>query len=190
MILPIHVYGDPVLREPTVPVEGDSEELQTLIDDMIETMQGADGIGLAAPQVGRKERLFVADVRPLLDEIPPEEFSALPAQPMVCINPEIEWESEEEIDFEEGCLSIPDIREFVSRPARIRLRFLDRTFTEREVEVGGVLARVLLHEYDHLEGVLFIDHLSSFRRRLLRRRLRAMAAGDVDAAYPLATQAV
>lgn len=187
MILPIHVYGDPGLREPAEPVEADSETLQRLLDDMIETMRGAAGIGLAAPQVGRRERLFVIDLTPMLDEV--DDPESLPPQPMVCINPEIVWESEATCAFEEGCLSLPELRETVERPERIRLRYLDRRFEAQELDVGSLLARVLQHEYDHLEGVLFIDRISAFRRRLLKRRLRSMAQGDVEADYPLALNA-
>jgi peptide deformylase len=187
MILPIRVYGDPALRVQADDVTEDAPELQQLIDDMIETMHGAAGIGLAAPQVGRTERLFVVDLSPLMDEMTPEERAALPPQPMVLINPEIVAESEDETEFEEGCLSIPDVREIVVRPERIRIEYLDRHFEPQTLEVEALLARVIQHEYDHLEGVLFVDHISAFRRRLLRRRLREMAKGKVDADYPLAT---
>lgn len=186
MILPIRVYGDPILRKQTADVEETTDELQQLIDDMIETMGAAEGVGLAAPQVGRLERVFVADVTPMLDESDDLE-EELPEQPMVLINPEIVWESEEECEFEEGCLSIPDIRELVIRPERIRMRYLDRELAPHELEVGDVLARVLQHEFDHLDGVLFVDHIGSLRRRLLRRRLREMAKGDVEADYLLHT---
>lgn len=184
MILPIRLYGDQVLRTETETVTSDSPELQELIDDMLETMRGAEGVGLAAPQVGRRERVFVADVTPMLesDEL---DQDALPEQPMVLINPEITWESEAECEFEEGCLSIPDIREEVVRPERIRVRYLDREFNQLEVEVGNVLARVIQHESDHLDGILFIDHISPFRRRLLRRKLRDITKGDVEADYAL-----
>lgn len=185
MILPIHVFGDPVLRADTEEVTENTEELQDLIDNMIETMRGAAGLGLAGPQVGRPERLFVLDLAPMEDEVEEE----LPPQPMVIINPEIIWQSDEECDFEEGCLSIPGIREMVTRPERIRLRYVDRDFEEQELEVGDLLARVMQHEFDHLEGVLFTDYLSSFRKRLLRRRLREMKQGDIEADYALATDA-
>lgn len=185
MILPIRVYGDPILREMTEEVTSDSSELQELIDNMLETMRAAEGIGLAAPQVGRRERIFVVDLTPTCDT--PEELTKLPPQPMIFINPEIDWESESESEFEEGCLSIPDIREVVARPDQIRMTYLDREFTPREIEVSEMLARVLQHEYDHLEGVLFIDHITPFRRRLLRRRLREIASGNVEAEYLLHT---
>jgi peptide deformylase len=184
MVLPIYAFGHDALREDTEPVEDNTEELQTLIDNMIETMYAASGIGLAAPQVGRTERLFVVDVTPMADEMEAEN-EAIPPQPMVFINPELTWESEAETDFEEGCLSIPDVREVVTRPERVMVRYLDRDFNEQEREVGSVLARVIQHERDHLDGILFTDYLSSFRKRLLRRTLRQIAEGKVDAEYPL-----
>ena len=106
---------------------------------------------------------------------------------MVFVNPEIVWEGEDEVEFEEGCLSIPDVRELVTRPERIRIEYQDRHLEPQSLEVGDLLARVIQHEYDHLDGILFVDHISAFRRRLLRRRLREMAKGDVEADYPLAT---
>jgi peptide deformylase len=187
MVLSIYVYGTEALRQETEPVEENTEELQTLIDNMIETMYAASGIGLAAPQVGRSERLFVIDVTSMATEIE-EDGETVPPQPMVFINPEIVWESDAECDFEEGCLSIPDVREMVTRPERVTVRYLDRDFNEQEVEVGSMLARVIQHENDHLDGILFTDHLSSFRQRLLRRTLKRMARGDVEADYPLATR--
>ena len=189
MILPIYTYGQPVLREPAAAVEGDSPELQALIDDMIETMHGADGVGLAAPQIGRSLRLFVIDVSGYADEIG-EELGEVPSWaegPLVVINPEITVPDDAEpSDFEEGCLSIPDVRETVSRPDRLTVRFLDRHFAPREIAAGEFFARVVLHENDHLDGVLFTDKLSALRKRLLGRRLRAMQRGDVEADYPLA----
>lgn len=187
MVRPIYVYGTEALRRETDPVEENTEALQALIDDMIETMYAASGIGLAAPQIGRRERIFVVDASPMAEEAA-EDGAPLPPQPMVFINPEIVWESEAECELEEGCLSIPDVREMVTRPERVEIHYLDRDFNERELEVGSVLARVIQHEYDHLEGVLFVDHLSAFRRRLLKRTLKRMARGDVEADYPLATR--
>ncbi len=185
MILPVHVYGAPILREKTVPVEGDSPELQKLADDMIQTMHGADGIGLAAPQVGRTEMMFVVDVSPLEEDLAADGI-IIPEQPIVFINPEIVEKSDDVDEFEEGCLSIPDVREFVSRSLSIRVRYLDRDFRERELDASGLFARVILHELDHLQGILFIDHISPFRKRLLRRRLKEIADGNIEADYPLA----
>ena len=187
MILPIYVYGHDALRQETDPVEDNTEDLQSLIDDMIETMHNAAGIGLAAPQVGRSERLFVVDLTPMADEMA-EAGEPFPHQPMVFINPEIVEETDETVELEEGCLSIPEVRETVTRPERVRLRYRDRRFEEQEIEAGHMLARVLQHERDHLDGILFTDYLSSFRKRLLRRPLREMVNGEVEADYPLITK--
>lgn len=184
MVLPIRLYGHDALRQETTPVDENSEALQALIDNMIETMRNAAGIGLAAPQVGREERLFVVDVTPMATEME-EDDEPVPPQPMVFINPEIVAESDETTDMEEGCLSIPEVREAVTRPERVRVRYRDRDFEEQTLETGSVLARVVQHEHDHLDGVLFTDYLSSFRKRLLRRSLRQMTNGEIDADYPL-----
>ncbi len=187
MALPIYLYGHDALRQNTEPVEEDTDELQALIDNMIETMRDAAGIGLAAPQVNRSERLFVVDVTPMATEME-EDGEPVPPQPMVFINPEIVEESDTTTDMEEGCLSIPEVREAVTRPKRVRVRYRDRNFEQQEREVGSVLARVVQHEHDHLEGVLFTDYLSSFRKRLLRRSLRELTEGEVEADYPLIAQ--
>lgn len=187
MILPIRAYGDPILRAEAAPVTENPPALQRLIDDMIETMRGAEGAGLAAPQVGRSLRLFVADLLPSWHALPPDERPEIPPQPMVCINPEITWESEETAEFEEGCLSIPGVDEHVQRPDRVMLRYLDRDFQPQEIEGVHFTASVLQHERDHLDGVLHIDYLSPFRKRLIKGRLRRIARGDVDAAYPMQT---
>jgi peptide deformylase len=190
MILPIYVYGQPVLREPAREVEGDSSELQRLIDDMIETMHAASGVGLAAPQVGQSLRLFVADLSPYADDLADENGGEVPDYargPLVFINPELTLDDEsDEVDAEEGCLSIPDLRETVWRPDALRMRYLDRQFEARELQAEGMFARVLQHEADHLDGVLYLDYLSPLRRRLLQRRLKAIARGDCEADYPLA----
>ena len=193
MILPIYTYGQPILREETAPVEEDSPALQRLIDDMIETMHNAQGIGLAAPQVGRRERLFVADLTSAADEIRAAHDGALPwwaEAPVAFLNPEIvEADPASVVEFEEGCLSIPGLAEYVARPDRLRLRFLDRHFQPHALDADDVLARVFQHELDHLDGVLFVDRLSPLRKRLLRRRLQEMVEGRVQADYPLAPPA-
>ncbi len=190
MILPIYTYGQPILRKKTVPVGADSPELQQLIDDMIETMGQATGVGLAAPQVGRKERLFVINLSGPAEEIAEAEGGEVPfyaVAPFALINPEIvEADESNVLEFEEGCLSIPGIVEWVTRPDQLRVRFLDRQFTEHELEVDDIFARVFQHELDHLNGVLFLDHLSPLRKRLLKRRLAEMAGGVVEAEYLLA----
>lgn len=185
MILPIRAYGDPILRAPARPVAEDSPALQRLIDDMLETMRGAEGAGLAAPQVGHSLRLFVADLGPAWRSMSPEQRPDIPPQPMVCINPEIVFESEEEAEFVEGCLSIPGLDERLRRPERVTLRYLDRKFQPREIEGAGLIASVLQHEFDHLEGVLHIDYVSPLRKRLLQGRLRRIARGEVDVDYPM-----
>ncbi|MDE2995363.1 MAG: peptide deformylase [Bacteroidota bacterium] len=182
MVFPIYLLGTDILRQVTELVQEDSPELQTFIDDMIETMHAAKGIGLAAPQVGRMERVFIVDVSPMEEDFT-EAGVELPEQPMVFLNAEILAESEEETEFEEGCLSIPDIHEVVERPEALRIRYLDRSFTEREEEYDGMLARVIQHEYDHVDGVLFLDHLTSFKRRLLKRKLQDIREGRTDASY-------
>ncbi len=189
MILPIYAYGQPVLKTPAAPVAGDSAELQTLIDDMVETMHAAHGVGLAAPQIGKGLRLFVADLSPYAEDLA-EEYGEVPTWakgPLTLINPELEVEPAcDEVDMEEGCLSIPDLRETVWRPDRLRVRYLDRQFLPQELIAEGQLARVIQHENDHLDGVLYLDHLSPLRRRLLGRRLKAIARGEVEADYPMA----
>ncbi len=182
MIRPVYLLGTKALRKQTTPIESDSEDFQALVDDMIETMHGAKGIGLAAPQIGRDERVFVVDVSPMEEDF--EEMGVeMPEQPMVFINAEIVDESEHEGEFEEGCLSIPDIHEIVVRPTGIRIHYLDRNFETREETYSGILARVIQHEYDHVDGVLFLDHLTAFKRRLLKRKLDDIRNGLVDANY-------
>jgi peptide deformylase len=190
MVLPIYAYGQPVLRERATEVESDSPELQALIDDMIETMGVAHGAGLAAPQVGESLRLFVADLTSYAEDLAEDNDGVVPdyaTGPLVFINPElIVEEGAPEIDMEEGCLSIPDLRETISRPDVLRIRFLDRHFREHEWPVEGPLARVIQHETDHLDGVLYLDYLSPLRRKFLSRRLKAIARGDCEADYPMA----
>lgn len=189
MILPIYAFGQPVLREPALEVEGDSPELQTLIDDMIETMHAASGAGLAAPQIGKSLRLFVADLTSYADDLEDEDGNVpdYAHGPLVFINPEIVLDEDSpEVDVEEGCLSIPELRETVWRPDALRVRYLDRHFQPQEIVADGPLARVIQHEGDHLDGVLYLDYLSPLRRRLLKRRLSAIARGDIEADYPLA----
>ena len=187
MIIPIHVFGSPALRVEADPVTEDGVDFQKLVDDMIETMHGASGIGLASPQVGRTERLFVVDLSPVTRD---EESQAggpdvMWEEPVVFVNPEILEVSEEMSEYEEGCLSIPEVTEVVERPVAIRIKYLDRELQEQETELSGMPARVVQHEYDHLNGVLFTDRISPLRRRLLKRRLRDMAKGEVEADYPL-----
>lgn len=182
-ILPIVTYNDPILREKTKPVTETGEALDRLIEEMFETMYGAGGVGLAAPQIGRTERLFVIDAGPLLEETEDPDPG-----PMVFINPEIVDTGGEDVGLEEGCLSIPDVRDTISRPSSVTVHWLDRTMQEREETFNGWLARVIQHEADHLEGRLFIDYLSAFRRRLHQTRLNRINAGEIEAGYPVVSK--
>ncbi len=190
MILPIYAYGQPVLRESAAEVTPDEPGLQSLIDDMIETMRAANGVGLAAPQIGRSLRLFVADLSPYAEDLAEDHGGEVPewaTGPLVFINPVLDLdEASGEVDVEEGCLSIPDLRETVWRPDGLVVRYLDREFQEHTLPATGQLSRVIQHEADHLDGVLYLDHLSPLRRRLLQRRLKAIARGDAEADYELA----
>jgi peptide deformylase len=187
MIQPIYLLGTAVLRDPTVQVESDTPAIRELLSDMVETMHNARGIGLAAPQIGRSERIFVVDVSPMEEDFE-EEGIEMPEQPMVFINAEMVEEFGEDNEFEEGCLSIPDIQEIVVRPDTITIKYLDASFTERTETFDGILARVIQHEYDHIEGRLFLDHLSAFKRRLLKRKLNDIREGITEAEYPVYTE--
>lgn len=182
-IFPIVTYDDPLLRSHAEPVDSNSPELQKFIDDLFETMYEASGVGLAAPQVGRSLQIFIVDADAIT------ESEGEPAHgPMVFINPVITPDQEELWDAEEGCLSIPDVREKVTRPDSIRIRFLDRDFHPREEQHHGWFARVLQHEYDHLHGVLFIDHLGAFRKRLIKSKLDEIKSGRIETEYQLASK--
>ncbi len=179
MIYPIVVYGDPVLRQKAVDIEPDEIDVRQLSEDMFETMKAAHGVGLAAPQIGKSIRMFVVDGRPLEDESTNDFVK-------VFINPEILEEDGEEWTFEEGCLSIPNIREDVSRPEKLRIRYFDVDWNEQEEEYDGVKARIIQHEYDHIEGVLFTDHLSPFKKRMLKGKLQNISKGKMKVDYRVA----
>jgi peptide deformylase len=180
-ILPVVTYDDPVLRKPAEPVDPEHPGLEQFIDDLFDTMYEANGVGLAAPQVGVSLRIFVVDADAITEDEDEPSFG-----PGVFINPEIEIVDGERWDAEEGCLSLPEIREKVTRPDTIRIRYQDRDFQTREEEHSGWYARVLQHEYDHLKGVLFIDYLGAFRKRLIRKKLEEIRTGKVEAEYQLA----
>ena len=181
-ILPIVTYQDPVLSRKADPVTDIGPEFTAFIQDMFDTMYEADGVGLAAPQVGRSIRVFVIDADVMMDDDEP----GLRLGPTVFINPEVVWSSEETVKHEEGCLSLPTLRDEVTRPARIRLQYQDESLQPRELELDGWNARVVLHELDHLDGILFIERISPFRRTLHRSLLSRIEKGDVSADYPLA----
>lgn len=182
MILPVTVYGNPVLRKVAKDITADYEGLGDLIKNMFETMYFAEGIGLAAPQVGRPVRIFMMDLSPLADEFP--EYADFKK---VFINAQIIDRSGEAVSDEEGCLSLPGIREKVERLDKIRIKYMDENFNELDEEYEGWAARVIQHEYDHIDGKLFIDYISPLRRRLLKGRLQAISKGKVDAKYRIRT---
>ncbi len=187
MILPIRAYGDPVLKKVAKDIEPGHEGLKQLIEDMFETMYAANGVGLAAPQVGHSIRLFIVDASPFAEDEDgePTEEAHLKDFKRVFINPYIVEEEGEAWLFEEGCLSIPNIREEVKRQPRIVLQYQDENFVEHEEEFDGYAARVIQHEHDHLDGILFTDHLSSLRRRLLQGKLKDISSGRCDAKYKM-----
>jgi len=184
MILPVVAYGMPVLRKKGKEIAEDYPQLQTLIDNMFETMYASDGVGLAAPQIDRSIRLFVVDAEPFanIDDVSEEEKENLKGQ-RVFINPTILEESGEEWSFTEGCLSIPGINEDVKRKEKIKIEYFDRDFNKHTEEIDGLLARVIQHEYDHIEGVLFTDYLSPLKKRLLKRKLENISKGKVNVHY-------
>jgi peptide deformylase len=180
MIMPIVAYGHPVLRKVAKEITPDYPGLREFIADMWETMYQGDGVGLAAPQVNRSVRLLVIDASPYREKYPElGEFKK------VFINPVIYREEGEEFSFNEGCLSIPGIREDVMRKPVIFIRYLDEEFREHEERLDGVTARVFHHEYDHLEGILFVDRVSSLRKMLLKGKLSDIAKGKVDVDYKM-----
>ena len=179
MIYPITAFGDPVLKAKAKEIPQDYSDLQKLVADMFETMYSAHGVGLAAPQIGKSIRLFVMDSAPMADD---EEQKAAGVK-KAFINPQILAEEGEPWTFEEGCLSIPGIRENVVRKPRIVIRYFDENWLEHEETFDGVPARIIQHEYDHIEGILFTDYLSALKKRLLKGRLTKISKGDVDADY-------
>ena len=176
MIYPIVAYGAPVLKTRAKPVEQGSVDLDQLIADMFETMYHAQGVGLAAPQIGLGIRLFVIDAGEM-EEGEKEHFKR------VFVNPEKVEEDGMEWSFEEGCLSIPGIREDIVRNDRIRLKYLDENWEPHEETFDGIRARIIQHEYDHLEGVLFTDKLTPFKKRLLKSKLSNIVKGNVKVDY-------
>jgi peptide deformylase len=185
MIRSIIAYGDPVLkrRAQEIDLEGDTSWLQELIDDMYETLYNAQGVGLAAPQIGESIRLFVTDASAYADQ--EEELEPLRSFKEVFINPEVLEEDGDDWNFEEGCLSIPGIREEVTRPPIVRIRYYNRELELQDRTYQGLAARIVQHEYDHIEGVLFTDHLGPLKKRLLKRKLNDIAHGKVDTAYQM-----
>ena len=178
MILPIYLYGQPILRKTTKDITPDYPGLKTLLDNMFETMYKADGVGLAAPQIGLEDRILIIDLSPHAKDDP--SFMNFKK---IFINAYIIERDGEEADVEEGCLSVPNIHEKVSRKNKIRIRYLDENFHPHEDVYEGFKARVIQHEYDHLEGVLFVDYVSGIRKQMIRSKLNKMLKGEVDCSY-------
>lgn len=180
MILPIYVYGQPVLRKVAEDIAPDYPNLKELIVNMFETMAHADGVGLAAPQIGLPIRVVTITLDVLSDDHP--EFKGFNK---AYINPHILEVGGEEVNMEEGCLSLPGIHESVKRGGRIRVKYMDENFVEYDEIVDGYLARVMQHEFDHLEGRLFIDHISPLRKQMIRGKLNAMLNGKARSSYKM-----
>jgi peptide deformylase len=180
MIFHISVYGDPVLRKVAEPIGPDYPGLSEFLADFWETMYSADGVGLAAPQVGRSIRIFVVDGSAGAEDDPTlKDFKKL------FINPVILERSGEPLVFEEGCLSLPEIRENITRPESVRIKYMDENFVEHDETYSGFVARIIQHEYDHLEGKLFIDYLTPLKRKLMKNRLFNITKGKVTPKYKI-----
>lgn len=185
MILPIIAYGDPVLRKETEAITKDYPKLDELIGNMFETMYDARGVGLAAPQIGEAIRLFVVDATPFEDDedLSEEEQKFVSTFKKVFINAKILEESGDEWAFNEGCLSIPDVREDVFRQPNIVLEYQDENFKKHTESFSGIVARIIQHEYDHIEGILFTDKLSPLKKRLIKGKLANISKGKVSTDY-------
>ena len=186
MILPIVAYGDPVLKKVGDEIDKDYPGLAELLENMWETMYAASGVGLAAPQIGKSIRLFIVDASPFADDEedePDPKAKGLENLKKVFINPIIEDETGENWVFQEGCLSIPKIREDVYRKEKITITYYDENFEFHEETYDGYAARVIQHEYDHIEGVLFTDHLAPLKRKLLTKKLTNISRGEIEVDY-------
>lgn len=180
MILPIYLYGHPVLRKQSIDVEPDYPRLKNLIADMFETMYKADGVGLAASQIGKNINIFIVDASPLAQEKPElKDFKR------VFINPQITFLTDEKYGIEEGCLSIPNIHEFVLRPKELEISYFNDKFESITETFNDHRAIVIQHEYDHLKGILFVDKISPIKRRLLQSKLNNISKGKVDVDYKI-----
>ncbi|MEM7085457.1 MAG: peptide deformylase [Bacteroidota bacterium] len=187
MIYPIIAYGDPVLRKKTEELTPDFPKLDELIESMFETMYAAHGIGLAAPQIGKAIRLFIVDASPFEDDedLSEEEQEFVATFKRVFINAKIIEETGDEWVFNEGCLSIPDVREDVFRQATVTIEYLDENFKKHRETIGGMAARIIQHEYDHVEGILFTDKLSPLKKRLIKSKLTNISKGNIKIDYKM-----
>jgi peptide deformylase len=184
MLLPVYAYGQPVLKKVSIFIDPEYPDIQGLIANMWDTMYHADGVGIAAPQIGHSIRLFVIDTEQVDRKEGAVSATDIPFK-QVFINAQILAETDTPWTYEEGCLSIPDIRGDVERPEGIRIRWQDENFQEHEAEFTGINARVILHEYDHIEGILFTEKLKPLKKRLIQRRLEAIRAGRVKTDYKM-----
>jgi len=182
MILPIVAFGSPALRKKCIDISSDYPELEVLLENMKETMHEAHGVGLAAPQINKNIRLFLIDTTPFADD---EEETEEVIVKQTFINARILEEAGEEWDFNEGCLSIPDIRENISRKPSITIEYFDENFEKHTDTYDGLTARVIQHEYDHIQGVLFTDKISALRKRMIKGKLLDISKGKVDVAYKM-----
>jgi peptide deformylase len=182
MILPIVAFGAPVLRKKCVDITPDYPEFETLLANMWETMYKASGIGLAAPQINKGIRLFLIDTTPFVDD---EEETEEVIVKQAFINARIIEETGEEWVFNEGCLSIPDVREDVSRKSTVTIEYVDENFKKHTTTFDGLTARVIQHEYDHIDGILFTDKISALRKRMIKGKLMDICKGKVNAAYKM-----
>ncbi len=182
MILPVYLYGHPVLRKESKEVTSDYKDLKKLIADMFDTMYESEGVGLAAPQIGRNDRIVVIDADPV-----GESFPECAGRKFVLINPVIEILDGEDITRNEGCLSLPGMSEKVKRTEHIRLSWLDENFQPHQEELSGFMARIVQHECDHLEGKMYIDHVSPIRKQLIKGKLTDIAQGRIRCDYPTRT---
>ena len=178
MKLPVYLYGHPVLRRKSETINSDYPELKKLLDDMFETMYASEGVGLAAPQIGRNDRIVVIDADPVSENNP-----ECAGRKMVLINPVVEILDGEKITRGEGCLSLPGLSENVTRIEHIKLQWEDENFTKHEEIISGFLARIVQHECDHLEGKLYIDHISPIRKQLIRTKLYNIISGKTRCDY-------
>lgn len=188
MILPIVAYGHPVLRKVAEDIQADYPGLEKLIADMWETMYASNGVGLAAPQINRSIRLFVIDSAQMFSNMDEEEKAEYPDAPgirQVFINAHLEELDGDEWAYNEGCLSIPRIREDIRRQESVTLRYCDENFVEKVESFEGLTARVILHEYDHIDGKLFIDHISPLKRKLLKGKLNDISKGKISVDYKM-----
>lgn len=190
MILPIVAYGHPILRKVAQDIDKDYPQLDKLIEDMWETMYASNGVGLAAPQINKDVRLFVIDSAQIfenMDEKDKEEenYPDAPGTKQVFINAHIVEEQGEDWAYNEGCLSIPKIREDIYRAEEVKLEYLDENFVKHTKTFNGITARIILHEYDHIDGKLFIDHISPLKRKLLKRKLDDITRGNIRVDYKM-----